>query len=128
MNLSRWPSGEALLRQAMAPESLQDVGAVLTIIQGLYQTFEDDFNDMKTTLSALRKEMDAQSHHFAVNLEIVLKQARVLLGLLRGLPNYSECLFQSLAEARTKRPASGRYALLSWSSLPAFFICINSGF
>ena len=79
VNLSRWPSGQVVLEKAMAPESLQDVGAVLTVMQGLYQTFEEDFKDMKTSLQALRQEMDSQAHHFAVNLEIVLKQARVRL-------------------------------------------------
>ena len=33
-----------------------------------------------------------------VNLEIVLKQAAVLLGLLSGLPNFGACLQQALQE------------------------------
>ena len=79
MNLSRWPSGQVVLEKAMAPESLEDVGAVLTVMQGLYQTFEEDFKDMKISIQSLREEMDSQAHHFAVNLEIVLKQAQVRL-------------------------------------------------
>ncbi|CAL1171848.1 unnamed protein product [Cladocopium goreaui] len=110
VNLSRWPDGQALLQQAIAPQSLQDIGVVLNMVQHLYNTFSNDFEDMKTNLNYLQREMDGQAHHFAVNLEIVLKQASVLLGLLRGLPNFSECLFQSLAEARDRRPSSGIYA------------------
>eukprot|EP00434_Breviolum_minutum_P013995 symbB.v1.2.012343.t1/scaffold826.1/size159518/10 len=110
VNLSRWPNGETLLRQAISPSSLQEIGSVLTMIQHLYNTFESDFQDMKLNLKHLQKELDAQAHHFAVNLDIVLKQASVLLGLLRGLPNFSECLLQSLAEARDRRPNSGIYA------------------
>eukprot|EP00435_Cladocopium_sp_Y103_P066149 s109_g28.t1 len=110
VNLSRWPDGQTLLQQAIAPQSLQDIGVVLNMVQHLYNTFSNDFDDMKSNLNHLQREMDGQAHHFAVNLEIVLKQASVLLGLLRGLPNFSECLFQSLAEARDRRPKSGIYA------------------
>lgn len=69
-------------------------GSVLTMIQHLYNTFEsvsasvspqkrwwewwdplskvclEDFQDMKLNLKHLQKELDAQAHHFAVNLDI----------------------------------------------------------
>ncbi|CAJ1363602.1 unnamed protein product, partial [Effrenium voratum] len=110
VNLSRWPNGEMVLRQAIAPASLSDVGDVLGMLQSLYFTFEQDFADAKTSLKLLQKELESQLHQFAVNLGIVLRQAKVLLGLLRGLPGFSDCLFQALAEARERRPSSSMYA------------------
>ena len=43
---------------------------VLNMVQHLYNTFSNDFEDMKTNLNYLQREMDGQAHHFAVNLEI----------------------------------------------------------
>ncbi|CAE7211817.1 unnamed protein product [Symbiodinium sp. CCMP2592] len=99
--LSRWPQGGAFLQAAEAT-SLTSIGMVLTGVQNLYNTFKEDWSDLQDSLEQLRKELASQSRQMAVNLEIVLKQAAVLLGLLQGLPNFARCLQEALT-----RPKAG---------------------
>eukprot|EP00439_Symbiodinium_sp_Y106_P031824 s3068_g3.t2 len=103
--LSRWPQGSAFLQAAEAT-SLTSIGMVLTGVQNLYNTFKEDWSDLQDSLEQLRKELASQSLQMVVNLEIVLKQAAVLLGLLQGLPNFARCLQEALTDTRAARRQS----------------------
>ena len=95
--LSRWPAGEVFLQQAVEAESLTAVGMVLTGVQNLYNTYKNDWGELKESLVELEKELVSQSHQMAVNFRIVLNLwfknsvglwlefARSLAGLERNL-------------------------------------------
>ncbi|CAE7384496.1 unnamed protein product [Symbiodinium sp. CCMP2456] len=116
--LSRWPQGSAFLQAAEAT-SLTSIGMVLTGVQNLYNTFKEDWSELQDSLEQLRKELASQSLQMVVNLEIVLKQAAVLLGLLQGLPNFASCLREALSDRRESRDVLVRASTFAGESFDA---------
>lgn len=49
---------------------VKSLGVVLNMMQHLFHTFDDHLTEMKISVERLENEMEAQAHHFGVNLDI----------------------------------------------------------
>lgn len=73
---------------------------LVLVHEGVYHDQYSPSSPSDTTINTHRYPQAAVSLWLAT---LCHATAKVLLGLLQGLPNFSECLFKSLAEARDRR-------------------------